>query len=115
MVPIILNPLIAMMSLSTATGVLLHDMHLDKATLTVLSAPAVAANYDTGTKAVSLGTDPHVHTERGSLSQAVGDLKFQHPRIQPRTQEDKKYLLQKHVRKGSHPFDSYHLPLGENL
>ena len=104
----LLTPISIALSLSTATGVLLHDTKLDKA---VTLAPALSANLDSADRSVKLVGDPHTHTERGSLSQAVRDIKSQNPRIQPRTTEDKKHLMQKNAPRGYHSFDTYNTPL----
>ena len=111
MFPFLINPITTIfVSISTATGVFVHDTHIDKAAATALTAPAVMA-YEANTKQMSLIPDLHTHSERGSLSQAVHDLKTQNPRIQPRATEDKKHLLQKRVAKGHHAFDNYSLPI----
>ena len=107
----LINPLTVIMSLSTATGVLVHDMHIDAAASTALALPSVVVSHEAGNKYVSLDGSAHTHVERTSLSQAVIDLKTQNPRIQPRTTEDKKHLLQKRVARGHHAFDNYNLPV----
>lgn len=103
MISAFFNSLIALLSLSTAVGVLVHDMHLDTATA-AFAAPAIGSDQNK----TPLSTDPHTHPERHSLSRLFN----QHaPSIQPRAGEDKKHLLQKHATKGHHPFDNYNLPL----
>jgi hypothetical protein len=105
MIPTLFNSLITLLSLSTAAGVLVHDMHLDAATA-ALAAPAITNNNDQAKTPFS--TDPHTHPERHSFSRLFG----QHaPSIQPRVGEDKKHLLQKNATKGHHPFDNYNLPM----
>ncbi|MFZ2835726.1 hypothetical protein D3C85_220780 [compost metagenome] len=104
----LLTPLSIALSLSTATGVLLHDTKLDKA---ASLAPALSAGLDAADRSIKLAGDPHTHAERGSLSQAVRDIKSQNPRVQPRTTEDKKHLMQKNAPRGYHSFDSYNTPL----
>ncbi len=104
----LLTPLSIALSLSTATGVLLHDTKLDKA---AALAPAMASSFDSANRTTKLIGDPHTHAERGSLSQAVRDLKAQNPRVQPRSTEDKKHLMQKNTPRGYHSFDSYNTPL----
>lgn len=104
----LLTPLSIALSLSTATGVLLHDTKLDKA---AALAPAMASNLDSANRTTKLIGDPHTHAERGSLSQAVRDIRAQNPRVQPRTTEDKKHLMQKNAPRGYHSFDNYNTPL----
>ena len=105
----LLNPLAILISLSTATGVLVHDMHIDAAASAVVAMPATIGNYDISSKLAGFG-DAHTHVERGAMAQAIINLQGQNPRIQPRV-EDKKYLLQKRVMRGQHAFDNYNLPL----
>lgn len=105
----ILNPLAILMTFSTATGVLVHDMHIDSAATTALAMPANLEHYDT--TRINLGSDQHTHVERGSMARAIIQLQGENPRVQPRTTEDKKYLLQKRVMRGHHAFDNYNLPI----
>jgi len=109
MFAILINPLAILMTFSTATGVLVHDMHLDQAVST-LAMPAAMASVDS-TKAMNLGGADHTHVERASLSQALHTLRTGNPRVQPRVAEDKKHLLQKRVMRGHHAFDNYNLPV----
>ena len=103
MITTLFNSLIALLSFSTAMGVLVHDMHLDAATA-AFATPAVTNNNDQAKTTLSI--DPHTHPERHSFSRLFG----QHaPSIQPRA--DKKHLLQKNATKGHHPFDNYNLPM----
>lgn len=106
----IINPIIVAMSLSTSVGVLLHDTRIDKMTATALSLPSLVTYADVD-KVSGFKSDFHTHVERGSLTQAVQDLKAQNPRIQPRENTDKKHLMQKYAPKGHHAFDNYNLPL----
>jgi hypothetical protein len=106
-----LNSAIILLSLSTATGVLLHDTRVDKAAVASLVTPAGVA-YDPAAKAPNFNNDLHAHDERSSsIEQSIRDLKTENPRIQPRTNEDKKYLMQKYAVRGHHAFDNYNLPL----
>ncbi len=100
-----LNPLAIILSLSTASGVLIHDMHIDSAAST-MAMPV--ASYDT--KTASLDASSHTHVERSSFSQLTGGLS-RHFEMQPRAVNERKHLLQKHVVRGHHAFDNYYLPL----
>lgn len=106
----LINPILAIMSLSTAAGVLLHDTRIDKAAVTALALPTAVISLDGSNKLAGISGDLHTHTERTSLSQAVHDLKGQTQRTLPRN-EDKKHALPKFVTKGHHAFDNYNLPL----
>lgn len=103
----LLNPLAILVSLSTATGVLIHDTHIDQVA-SAMSLPSVMANVDTS-KTVHLGGADHTHVERASASQILLHVNGT-PKVQPRT-NDKKHLLQKRVMRGQHTFDSYNLPV----
>ncbi|MDB5165223.1 MAG: hypothetical protein JWM00_113 [Candidatus Saccharibacteria bacterium] len=107
---LILNPLPILLSLSTMVGVLVHDTKLDQFTTSFLAVPAIVATYDGVNSALKLG-DPHTHTERMVISQLSRSLAMENPRLQPRGHEDKKYVLQKNVVRGHHPFDNYNLPV----
>jgi hypothetical protein len=107
----LLHPILAIMSISTAAGVLVHDTRIDKAAVSALAVPSIMASIDgSSSKLSALSGDMHTHVERGSLAQAVHDLKAQNPRIQPRIDE-RKHFLQKHVARGYHAFDNYNLPI----
>lgn len=90
----ILSPLSILLSLSTASGVLIHDTKIDKATAAAIAPLAVVANYEAADK-FKMSGDPHTHSERSSLSQAVRDLKQQNPRLLPRAIEDRKHIVQR--------------------
>lgn len=106
----LLKLLVIILALSTASGVLVHDMRLDRAALASQSLPPPPATFDAPNKLGGLGLDQHTHVERQTFSQAVRDWQGKTPRLQPRVLEDKKHLLQKRVAKGQHAFDSYHVP-----
>ena len=101
----LLNPLSIFVSLLTMTGVAVHDTNVDKAITTAYQKYSIVTS-----DVKAPGNDPHTHSERGSLSQAIRDLKATNPRVQPRN-EDKKHLLPKHVARGHHAFDNYNLPI----
>jgi hypothetical protein len=107
---LILNPLPILISLSTLFGVLVHDTKVDQFTASLLAIPAVVASYDGANGALKLG-DPHTHTERVIVSQLSRSLAMESPRLAPRGHEDKRYVLQKNVVRGHHPFDNYNLPV----
>lgn len=108
---IFVTPLSIFLSLSTATGVLVHDMRIDKVAAAALAAPVIVAGYQAHMQLVNFATDLHTHSEGNSLSQAVNDLRAQSPRVQPRSNDEKKYMTQKNFGFGHEPFDSYRLPL----
>lgn len=101
------KPLIIILSLTTATGVFLHDTRIDKATSLGMNLHSQVGNYEGSVKLVTTG-DMHTHHERVSLSQAL----TQQPRIQPRESENRKYVTQSmHGHGGRHAFDNAFLPV----
>lgn len=106
------TPVAFLVSLSTAAGVFLHDMQVDKAASVALSLPpTVALTYDSGGKLATFSPDLHTHIERSAYSQTINELNSRAPRLQARLAEDKKHFLQKRLARGHHAFDNYNLPL----
>lgn len=88
MFPLLINPLAALLTLTTSFGVLIHDTQIDKAAHVATALPAVLAAYGTADVASKLN-DQHVHTERVAIAS-------QQPRVQPRSSnDDKKYITVK--------------------
>lgn len=107
----ILSPLAVLVSLTTATGVFVHDSNIDKVTTHVVSSlPSGVQVLQNGAAENRLGNMLHDHVERASFSQAVRDINASSPRIQPRN-EDKKYVSQKNAMRGDFLFDNYNLPI----
>lgn len=97
----LINPLMALFSIFTSTGVFLHDTQVDKAAVTALAPPAIISESEPLPQPTFRKSDPHTHPEHSSLSQAVRDLKAANPRIQPRRDENRRHLTgERHV-KGS--------------
>ncbi len=99
---------VILVSLATATGVLFHDARVDKLMSILLSMP-FTSSYEANPRAISFN-DFHTHSEQVSFNESVRSA-TQTLGIQPRSNEDKKYLLQKHTAKGHHFFDNYNLPM----
>lgn len=113
MFQVLISPLAVMLSLSTSSGILLHETKIDKlATLTMMAPVAAAQKVATHGTALLDGM-PHTHIEPASLESASNELRTKNPNQNPRRDEDKKYRLQKRVSRGVHLFDSYHLPLDQ--
>ena len=68
------------------SGVLVHDSRLDRAAASVLPAQVSSMTAIEELKV----NDLHTHVERASFGQNVAE-----PSIQPRTDNDKKYVIQK--------------------
>lgn len=106
-IPTIFNLLALSFSLGTASSVLVHDTNIDKAMITALSSET--ANTSTGS--AKPGNDPHTHSERMSLYQAIRSINSSQPKTQPRSQDDRRHVQEKPVTPGHHPFDNYSLPV----
>lgn len=103
----IINLLSLTFCLGTAGSIAIHDTNVDKALIT-----GVASRVATMENVVSRpGNDPHTHSERSSLYQAVRDIHSSQPRVQPRNQEERSYVKGKPSARGHHPFDNYSLPM----
>jgi hypothetical protein len=107
----LLQPAVALVSLSTAVAVLIHDTRADKVTLAAVSTPSSIHQHE-AVRAMDFLGDLHTpHSSHHSTSQVVSDLSASNPSIHPRSTDDKKHMMQKHVTRGHHAFDNYNLPL----
>lgn len=104
-----ISTLSIIVSLSTLSGILLHDTRLDKVTAVAAVPPSVLAHYESINKAVHFG-DSHTHVERSSFSQAMRSYQTSTPGLQPRS-ESRKHLMQSRIPKGHHTFDNYNMPI----
>lgn len=105
----LLNALFGLTGLSVGLGILVHDTAVDKAAVTALTLPALFASYE-GSKL--FGNNPHTHSERSSLYQAVRDLKAGTgtARLQPRMTDDRRYVLTHPGSRGHFAFGNDSLP-----
>lgn len=108
---LLVTPLSIFLSLSTATGVVVHDTRIDKATLTVLSGSSAGINTDANIKLVNHATDSHTHVERHTLSTSLHQLRSDNPRVSPRSDEEKHHAASKHLGFGNNPYENSFLPL----
>ncbi len=111
MFQIIVSPLAVIISLSTSAGVVLHETKVDKVASLAIVEPAVAHQKIADSGFAMLEGMPHTHSEGTSLTSASRELRTHSPSLTPRRDNDEKYRLQKKVARGTHLFDSYHLPL----
>ncbi len=107
----ILNYLVIMLSLTTATGVLLHDARIDKATWTSLSSKRVqttrlpAARADAG-----IAVDAHTHPQHAGKT--LHGFSYHSPSMHPRSEHRmKKHLQRTQKPTGRHAFDHSYLPI----
>jgi hypothetical protein len=95
MFPIFINPLSILISLTAVFGVFIHDSQLNSVAMTAMSPPAITANYSHG--AINLLSDSqHIQSESSFLSSAYS-LRSQQPTVQPRNEDDKKYIAQRRI------------------
>lgn len=109
MFQIIISPLFILLSLSTSTGILLHETKVDKLATLAMATPAKAAKKLSSGKL--LESMPHTHSDAGTFESSSRELRTQSNGMAPRRDRDEKYRLQKAVPRGYHLFDSHHLPL----
>lgn len=107
----LINPIAILLSLSTATGILVHDTKIDRATTTAMISPLLSGTAEANMAEANVRPDLHTHVERMSVAGQLQNLRSQNPRIQPRAYEDRKHLMAKYATKGVHAFDNYYLPL----
>ena len=79
-----------LLSLATMFGILVHDMHIDRAATVAIALPAVIA---AGGAAAMLASSDHTHVERGSLARAGGSSSM--PNAQPPRDDTRKYVQNK--------------------
>lgn len=94
MLPLLINPLSILLTLTTTFGVLIHDTQIDRATTAALALPVAFATVGPADLSFKLN-DPHLHAERISASQTIQQLSSTQPRVQTRASEDKKYIFNK--------------------
>ena len=109
MIQLFISPLVILLSISTSTGVLLHETKVDKLASLAMVHPVIAAEKLSDGK--MLESMPHTHSDVGTLQASSRELSTGSRGMTPRRDRDEKYRLQKQVPRGYHLFDSYHLPL----
>jgi len=90
MFPILLNPIPLILTISTAFGVLVHDVQLTHVA-EAASIPAISVGFVAASEIAHKFSDQHTHVERMNLGRSSSNQ----PSIQPRNDQDKKYISQK--------------------
>lgn len=86
-----INPAPIIVVFVTATGVLMHDMHLDKATVGAISLPVfVAATGAALDKAIS--PNYHTHVERAEFPRVSSKFRSSLPKAQPTREDNRRYI-----------------------
>jgi hypothetical protein len=91
-----IKPLPVIITLMTTTGILMHDMHIDKATTVAMSLPSTMAS--TGTSAgyeKIISQNYHTHVERASIPRVHTSFRSSLPNIQPPRDDDRRYIQNK--------------------
>ena len=109
----ILNSCAILLSLLTATGVFIHEAHVDRATYASIYARKQAVKTTPNAPAVAdlvgIGADPHTHPEHNNRT--LKGFSYKTPTIPPRESKMKRYLQQNIEPRGRHAFDNYSLPV----
>jgi hypothetical protein len=74
-------------TIAVATGVLLHDVHLDKVATVAFAVPAALATY--GAAHMVSGGNEHIHVERVSFSNQSRVFHSTLPKVTPRDNENR--------------------------
>ena len=94
----IIKPLPILVTLVTAFGVLVHDLHVDRATTVAIALPVLMASAAGMDKLI--GGDAHVHVERASPGRPFSAFKSSLPNTQPPRDDEKKYASNKRASLG---------------
>ena len=90
---IIMTQLAAIISLTTASGILLHDSHLDKAFVSIINHVQAdnATNVPQETAKVRVGSNPHTHAEHMSVRSDRND----NPSYMPKSRDRKRQAIKR--------------------
>lgn len=95
----IIKPSAIVLTIVTATGILLHDMHIDKATTVAVSLPVTAVMTTVGAASAYekyISQNFHTHVERVTLSHYAGAFQSSTlPNIHPPRDDNYKYIQNK--------------------
>ena len=90
----IVKPIPILFTFATVFGVLVHDMHIDRATTAAVALPAILATA--GAADFLLKSNQHTHVERAEIGK--NQLTMQRsalPKAQPPRDDDKRYVQPK--------------------
>ena len=100
-----------LLSLTTGTGVLLHDTKLDKLPFTsMVSAAGKHAGFSAATLSDN-GITPDLHAHSHRSVHTISGFSYQSPAIPPREGKAKKHMLQNYEPRRRHAFDNIVLPI----
>lgn len=94
MFQLLINPIPILLIIGTAFGVLLHDSQIDRAMVTAVTIPVTTSVYGPSEATIKL-SDVQPHSEQVSATENIRNLNDSQPTIQPRANDDKRYVVQK--------------------
>lgn len=103
----LINSFAILLSLFTASGVLVHEAHIDR--LTAASIMSRKSMHAAASLDLTLGSDPHTHPDHGGRT--LKGFSYKTPTVPPRETKFKRYLMQNIEPSGRHAFDNYNLPI----
>lgn len=89
----LIKPAPVLLTVLTLAGILMHDMHIDKATAVAIALPAVVASSGALEKVIT--PTYHTHVERASIPRYSSSFRSSLPNIQPPREDDRRYIQNK--------------------
>jgi len=89
-----IKPAPVILTVLTLTGMLMHDMHIDKATTVAISSLPAAAE-STGALEKAITPNYHTHVERASIPRYTSSFRSSLPNMQPPRDDDRRYIQNK--------------------
>lgn len=90
----IIKPLPIIITLMTTAGILMHEMHIDRASTVAVTA-AVAGAATVAASESNITHNYHTHVERASMPRINGAFRSSLPNIQPPRDDDRRYVQSK--------------------
>ena len=84
-----IKPLPIIVTLITTTGILIHDMHIDKAATVAIALPALVAS--TGALEKVISPNYHTHVERAEIPRSNTSVRSSLPNVRPPRDDDREY------------------------
>lgn len=95
MSPLNINPAPLAFTIAVMFGVLVHDMHIDRASTVALALPAIIASA--GAMDTLIKSSDHTHVERVAIPRGTSVTRNALPKIQPPRDDERKYVLTKRL------------------
>lgn len=87
-----IKPTPIIITIVTVFGILMHDMHIDRATTVAIALPVLLASAESLDKVIS--SNYHTHVERASLPR-YSAFRSSLPNVQPPRDDDRRYIQNK--------------------